>query len=142
MFLAGLAVALSLSADVPARYGVEADEKKYPQATAKEALSSALKAIAAKDFRYLCAHIAEPAFIDGRVKGVYAGKFDEQVADTESRLDALAVKQLARLAKDGKWKDGDDEAAVTAEEVPGRAARLVKKGGRWFLMHRFDAPVR
>ncbi len=133
-----LAALLSLSADVPARYGVEADEKKYPQATAREALASALKAVTAKDFRYLVAHIAEPAFIDGRVKGVYAGKFDEQVDDTASRLDALAVKQLMRLAKDGKWKEGEAEAVVTAEELPGRCARLVKKGGRWFLTHSFD----
>jgi len=129
---------LCVAADVPARYGVEADPAKYPQATAKEALASALKAIAAKDFKYLAAHIAEAGFVDGRVKGVYAGKFDEQVSDTESRLDALAVKQLARFAKDGKWKEEDASAVVTAEEVPDKCVRLVKKGGRWFLSHRFD----
>jgi hypothetical protein len=135
-----IAIALCLSADLPSRYGVPADEKKYPQATAKEALSSVVKAIAAKDFRYLAAHLADPEFIDGRVKGVYAGKFEEQVADTEARLDALAVKQLTRLARDGKWKESETEAAVTLDDLPGRCARLVKKGGRWHLAHRFDPP--
>lgn len=129
-----------LAADMPARYGVEADVKKYPQATPREALASVLKAVGAKDFRYLAAHLADPEFIDGRVKGVYAGKFSEQVDDTASRLDALVVKQLSRLAKDGKWAVGKSEATVTSEELPGKAARFIEKGGRWFMLHRSDPP--
>lgn len=120
-----------------ARYGVELNVKKYPQGTPKAALASVLKAIEAKDFRYLVAHLADPAFVDGRVKGVYAGKFAEQVDDTRARLDALIVKQLQRLARDGKWKDGDDEAVLTAESVDGRGVRMLKKDGRWFLSHSF-----
>jgi hypothetical protein len=133
----------ALAADAPARYGVESDGKKYPQGTAKEALASVIKAIEAKDFRYLAAQLADPEFIDGRVKGVYAGKFAEQVEDTRSRLDALVVKQLTRLAKDGKWSEGKGgEAYVTVEGKGGKAAWFVKKGGRWFMLHRSDPPER
>ncbi|MBY0230069.1 MAG: hypothetical protein K2W96_12375 [Gemmataceae bacterium] len=130
------AVLLLLFAE--ARFGIEADAKAYPQSTPKEALASVLKAIEARKFDYLVAQLAEPAFIDDRVKRVYDGKFEEQVDDTRARLDAFVVKQLARLAKEGKWKEGTSEAFVASEDAPDRAARFVKKDGRWFLRHRFD----
>lgn len=134
--LAGLLAAPALAAD---RYGVAEDAKTYPQETAKQALASVLKAIEAKDFRYLVAQLADPAFVEDRVTRVYAGKFDEQVADTRTRLDALAVKQLTRLAKDGKWAVGDDAATLRSDDQPGRGVRMVKKDGRWYLSHRYDA---
>jgi hypothetical protein len=135
MHAAVLALLLAPAAD---RYGVAEDARAYPQDTPKDALASVLKAIAAKDFRYLDAHLADPAFIDDRVKRVYAGKFDEQVDDTRSRLDALVVKQLTRLAKDGKWKTGPRAATLTSEDVPGRAVHLTLNDGRWFLSHGHD----
>ena len=130
-----LAVLILLAAD--ARYGVEADTKAFPQSTPKEALASVLKAIEAKKFSYLVAHLAEQGFIDDRVKRVYGGKFSEQVDDTRARLDAFATRQLARLLKDGKWTEGKEEASVASEDVPDRTAHFVRKDGRWFLMHRF-----
>lgn len=136
--LLGCLIVIPLSAAPSARYGVEPDTTKYPQDTPKTALASVLKAIEAKEFRYLVAHLADPTFIDERIKGVYAGNFDEQVGDTRTRLDALIVKQLQRFAKDGTWKIGETEAQVTAESIDGRCVRLIKKEGRWFLSHRFD----
>lgn len=123
-----------------ARFGIEADAKAYPQSTPKEALASVLKAAEAKRFDYLAAHLADPAFIDDRVKRVYGGKFDEQADDTKARLDPFALKLLAKLLKDGKWEEEKGTATVTAEGVAYRAARFVKKGERWYLSHRFDRP--
>src|SRR5262245_48305379 len=62
-----------------ARHGVALDLKGFPQGTAKEALASVLKAIDAKRIDYLVAQLADPAFIDARVKKVYGGAFSEQV---------------------------------------------------------------
>src|SRR5690349_21732166 len=90
---------LSLSAAVRAadeRYGLALDTKAYPQATPKEALASMLKAIDEKKFDYLAAQLADPGFVDERVKKVYGGKFEEQVRDTQARLDPATVKQLRR----------------------------------------------
>jgi hypothetical protein len=137
MHAALLALVLAPAAD---RYGVAEDAKGYPQTTPKEALASVLKAIDAKDFHYLVAHLADPSFVDDRVKRVYAGRFDEQVDDTRTRLDALIVKQLTRLAKEGKWMIGKISAEVHSPDLPGRGARLIVKDGRWYLTHRFDAP--
>src|SRR5262245_55933096 len=52
------------------RYGVTRDAKSYPQASAKEALASVLKAIRDRKFDYLVAHLADPAFVDDRVKRI------------------------------------------------------------------------
>jgi hypothetical protein len=134
--------ALLLLLIVPAaeRYGVAEDATKYPQSTPKEALASVLKAIEAKDFRYLMAQLAEPAFVDDRVKRVYAGKFDEQVEDTRTRMDALVIKQFTRLAKDGKMEVGKIAAIVRSEDYPDRMIRLVPREGKWYLSHTFTPP--
>ncbi|MFO0841340.1 MAG: hypothetical protein U0797_02930 [Gemmataceae bacterium] len=133
--LAFLACATAAFSQDAARYGVRPDRKSYPQATAKEALGSVLKAIDDRRFDYLTAQLADPAFIDDRVKRVYAGKFDEQVQDTQARLDPAAVKLLRRFAKDGTWTVGKATAVVGLEGVPERVVRLVKKGDLWFLAH-------
>jgi hypothetical protein len=122
------------------RYGIAENATKYPQSTPKEALASVLKAIEAKDFDYLVAHLAEPAFVDDRIKRVYAGKFEEQVDDTKARLDALVVKQLTRIAKEGNWEIGKVAALVRSDDYPDRVIRLVPREGRWYLSHQFDPP--
>lgn len=132
VFLAFASAALSQDG---ARYGVRPDGKAYPQTTAKEALASALKAIDDKRFDYLTAQLADPTFVDDRVKRVYAGKFDEQVQDTQARLDPATVKLLRRFAKDGTWTVGKTTAIVGLEAVPERVVRLVKKGELWYLAH-------
>src|SRR5262245_49315648 len=120
-----------------ARYGVALDTKAYPQATAKEALASVIKAAEAKKFDYLVAQLAEPGFVDDRVKRVYGGKFDEQVQDTRARLDPVTVKLLKRFLKDGTWKVEKTSATVTLKDVKDRVVRLTKKGDRWYLEHSF-----
>jgi hypothetical protein len=142
-----LALALSLTLipaapgpadDKTARYGVALDTKTYPQGTAKEVLASVLKAIEARKFSYLVAHLADPTFVDDRVKRIYGGKFEEQVDDTRARLDPVTVKQLKRFAKGGEWEVEKSTATVTHKDVKDRVVRLTKKGDRWYLEHSFS----
>jgi hypothetical protein len=139
--LAGSA-GLFAAADGPkpdARYGVEVDLKTYPQATPKEALASVLKAADAGKFDYLAAQLADPAFIDDRVKSVLAGSFAEQVKDTRARLDPPALKQLHRFLDEGEWTTDDASASVRLKDLTDRAVFFRKIDGRWYLEHRSKA---
>jgi hypothetical protein len=135
LLLAGPTAARAESKD--ARYGVDPDVKAFPQGTAKEALASLCKAAEGKKFAYLTAQLADPAFVDDRVKRIYGGKFEEQVLDTANRLDPLTVKRLKRLLKDGKWTIDKTSATVALENGDGKGVRFVKKAGRWYVEHRF-----
>jgi hypothetical protein len=119
------------------RYGIALDLKSFPQSTAKEALASVIKAIDDKKVAYLVAQLADPAFVDDRVKRLYGGKFDEQIHDTQRRLDPSTVKQLKRFLKEGKWTITATSAAVQLDEIKDRCVRLVRKDGRWYMEHRF-----
>jgi hypothetical protein len=119
------------------RYGIALDVKSYPQSTAKEALTSVIKAIDDKKIAYLVAQLADPAFVDDRVKRLYGGKFEEQVQDTQGRLDPSTVKQLKRFLKEGKWTITSTSAVVQIDEIKDRCVRLVRKDSRWYMEHRF-----
>ncbi len=129
VILAGLAAAA-------ARHGVEADRKTYPQATAKEALASALKAMDLKRFDYLLAHLSDPDWVDGRV-AAYGGGFPELVKETAAKLDPGAVKQLQRFAREGEFETLDTTVVVRHKDVKDRVVRLRKVDGRWFLQSDF-----
>jgi hypothetical protein len=116
------------------RYGVAVDLKTYPQATAREALMSVLKAVEAKRFGYLVAQLADPAFVDDRVKRLYGGRFEDQVEDTRARLDPSTVKLLGRFLEDGEWKEEPDRVTVRLKDCERRL--YFKNGrGRWFMEH-------
>ncbi len=117
------------------RYGLEADLKTYPQGSAKEALASVLKAVADKRFDYLTAHLADPSFVDDRVKRVWGGNFDAQVQDTRARLDPSTVKLLGKFLKDGEWTTDKTTAIVKLKDMPDKVVRFQEKEGRWFLEH-------
>lgn len=53
--------------DVPPRFGAPARLKTYPQATAKDALRSAIEAAERNEFTYLLAHLMDPQFVDTRL---------------------------------------------------------------------------
>lgn len=116
------------------RYGIAADLKSYPQSTAKEALASVLKAVEAKRVDYLVAHLADPSFVDDRVKRLYGGRFAEQVNDTRARLDPLTIKQLQRFLKDGDWQEDKERVTVRLKDSP-RRLYFKKDSGRWFMEH-------
>ena len=123
----------AVAQDKGERFGVAPDAKAYPQATPKEALESVIEAAEAKKVDYVVAQLADPEFIDDRVKQVYGGKFEEQVEDTRSRLGPFALKQLKRFLDEGKWAVGKDQATVTLDGEKDRRVKLVKKGERWYL---------
>src|SRR5207248_7624420 len=50
------------------RHGVEPDLDGYPQTTPKDALRSMIRAADAGRFDYLVAQLADPDWVDGRVK--------------------------------------------------------------------------
>ncbi len=143
---AGLALLLVLVAscaraqEKDSRYGIAPDVKSYPQATPKEALGSVLRAAAGKKYDYLTAQLADPVFIDDRVKRIYGGKFAEQVADVRARLDPAAQKLLKRFLDEGKWTVGKSEAVASLADVKERVVRLVRRNDRWHLEHRSDPP--
>ena len=48
------------------RYGVTAKVSTYPQTSAKRALESTIEACEKDDYKYLVAHLLDPAFVDAR----------------------------------------------------------------------------
>jgi hypothetical protein len=137
MLIAALALA---GADEGKRHGIAPDLKTYPQTTAKDALASVLKAIEAKRFDYLAAQLADPDFIDDRVKRLYGGRFEEQVDELRQRLDPAAVKLLHRFLKEGHWTVEKQQATVTLADVPDRCVYLRRIGERWYLENRSNPP--
>lgn len=121
----------------PARYGVGSDLDTYPQKTAKECFGSVLKAIEQQKLEYLLAQLADPQFVDMRVKAL-SGGFRDLVQETKARLgdDPQAVKELRRFFTEGMWEDSDDTAAVKLKDVKNRTVFFRKVRDRWFLENR------
>lgn len=134
-----LSLAASLAAqDAPGtRYRVEPNLDAYPQATPKEALQSVVKAIDGQQFDYLLAQLADPQFVDARVKAL-AGGFPELVRETRTRLgeDPSAVRDLRRFAGDGEVEEAGETATVRLKDVKNRAVFLKKVKERWYLENR------
>jgi hypothetical protein len=119
------------------RFGVEPDLEVYPQETAKAALTSVVKAIDARRFDYLAAHLADPDVVDKRVQQL-GGQFDGYVKLVRDRLtgDPESVRELRRFASEGEFNESGDSATVTVKEIKGRRVFLRKVNGRWFLEDR------
>jgi hypothetical protein len=122
----------------PKRYGIEASLRDYPQETPKETLASVLFAIDKGRINYLLAHLADPAFVDQRVKQVYGGNFDELVRETTDKLTGNpdAVKELRRFLKEGEWEATEGTPSVKLKDLKGRQVFFRKIGPRWYLENR------
>jgi hypothetical protein len=123
------------------RYGVFVDLRRYPQATPKETLASVLAAIEQKRFDYLIAHLADPDFVDERVKQL-KGDFDEVVREARTKYtdNPEAVKLLQRFLKEGEWEGGEgNTASVQLKDVKDRRMFFRKVDTRWFLENRQKA---
>jgi hypothetical protein len=116
------------------RYGIALDNKTYPQNTAKETLASLLKAVEGKRVDYVVAQLADPSFVDERVRRLYGGRFAEQVDDTRTRLDPLTIKQLQFILKDGVWQE-ENARAVARLKDDNRCLYFKQNNGRWFMEH-------
>jgi hypothetical protein len=117
------------------RYSIEADLKTYPQGTPKETLASVLNAVENKRVDYLVAQLADPEYIDERVKRTFGGKFDEQVNDTRTKLDPPTVKLLQRFLKEGDWIGKESPASVVLKDAKDRAVTFIKIGDRWYMQN-------
>jgi hypothetical protein len=133
-----IAGTLAFAQGVKKRYGVELDRENFPQDSPKEALDSIVKAIQMKKIDYLVAHLADPEFVDQRVKEVHGGRFEDLVRETTSQLidNPDTVKIFRRFLKEGKW-EGEKGAAASAK-VNGVKDTLYfrKVDDRWFLENR------
>src|SRR5205085_31031 len=103
----------------------------------KAALASVVKALEEKRVDYLLAHLADPEFVDARVK-IYKGNFDELVKETSARMvdNPSVLKELRRFLKDGKWKTFNATAEASLDDLKVRRVyfRQIKK--RWYLEQR------
>jgi hypothetical protein len=119
----------------PVRYSIQADLDNYPQAEAKAALASALKAIDKKKIDYLLAQLSDPQWVDNRVQKVHGGKFEELVKETTMKLakDPTDIEELRRFLREGTWDVNDSEARVTLKDVPKDQVILRRIEGRWYL---------
>jgi hypothetical protein len=141
VFITALGVAVA-HAEPPAkdagkRFGISLDMTAYPQATAKEALTSVLKAIDDKRIDYLLAHLADPAFTDRRVRD-YGGRFEDVVQEAKAKMldDPTTAKQLRRFLAEGAWQISGATGRVTLKDLRDRSVYLRKLDSRWFLENR------
>jgi len=139
--IAGFGSGMMAQADqeerIPARYGIEPDLDHYPQATPKETLASVLQAIQRERINYLLAHLADPAFVDERVRG--AGRdFEAVVRETTTKLadNPQSVQELQRFLQEGEWESSDTAASAQLKDVKDRRVFLRKIRSRWFLENR------
>jgi len=121
------------SAPLP-RYGVAPDLDTYPQASAKQAVGSILKSLDRKRIDYLVAHLAEPGFVDEKVKA-QLGNFDEVVREVTDHFndDPKRTDEFRRFLKEGTLEESGTTAKVTLKDVPTRHITLRQIEGRWFM---------
>jgi hypothetical protein len=128
------AVAFAQDARPAKRYGLEADLQTYSQKSPQETLTSVLKAVENKRLDYLLAHLADPVFVDERVKKFHNGDFDTLVRETTDKFaaDPGAIKKLQLFQDDGTWKVDGAKAIGTAKGLR-EHVYMTKINGRWFL---------
>jgi len=117
------------------RFGIEIRPKKYPQSTPKEALTSVLASIEENKIGYLLAHLADPDFVDKRVKDSHRGNFDELVKETSTKIadNPSGVKELQQFLNAGEWQESGNSAVVTLKDFKDRQIFFRKIGNRWFM---------
>ncbi|HEV3116420.1 MAG TPA: hypothetical protein VGY58_05165 [Gemmataceae bacterium] len=125
----------------PRRYGVLLNQQTYPQEDPKQALASVVKAIDRQRVDYLLAHLADPDFVDERVKEVYGGNFDELVKETTTKLkdNPTEAKLLERFLKEGEWDAKENTATASLKDVKDRQVFVKKVGKSWYLENRQKA---
>ena len=123
------------------RYGIELRLKRFPQSTPKETLASVLLAIQEKNFPYLLAELADPDFVDNRVKDNHGGSFDEFVKEASTKIadNPSGVKELEQFLQAGEWEETGNSAAVKLKDFKDRRVFFRKIGDRWFMENKQKA---
>src|SRR5262249_15157462 len=100
--------------------------------------ASVIRAMEAPNIDYLMAHLADPEYVDERLKQHYRGEFDQLVKEATVKLrdDPGAVRELQRFLKEGDWQTDEKTASVRLKAVPDRQVFLRKIDARWFLENR------
>jgi hypothetical protein len=126
-----------------ARFNIDYDADNYPQNSPKACLGSVIKAIDARRIDYLLAQLADPQYVDARVKGL-DGNFREMVKETTERLaaDPTIVRELRRFLSSGDWEEGEEAASAKLKDVKNRAVFLKKINDRWYFENRQKAEVK
>jgi hypothetical protein len=138
---AGLILCALVAADAPGkRFGVEVDPKSFPQGTPQLSLASVLKAIEMKRTDYILAQLADPQFVDRRVKET---SYDELLGEATAKLvdDPGAAKQLRAFLKDGKWDIEESAASLCLKDGSDRSVSFCKAEGRWFMKQPYKKPA-
>ena len=133
------------------RFGIELNTKNFPQATPKEGLESFLKALGEKEFRYMMAYLADPAYVDKRV-AMYVAEMNPQLSEKEKislsfeklvqrtaenfEQDPTKIKELQRFSKDGDWEESDREAVAKLKNIQTRKVFMKKVDNGWVLQDR------
>jgi hypothetical protein len=136
--LTAICLVAAARAEAPAeRHSVAPDLKTYPQDSAKQALESVLKALDGRRVDYVLAQLADPWWVDERVKDL-GGKFDELIKESTRKLldDPGAVKQLKRFLAEGEWQTDDYQAKAKLKDVPDRVLQFRMRDGRWYMENR------
>jgi hypothetical protein len=148
----GSAAALQAGKDKTVKhFGIDLNLERYPQNTPKEALASVLKTLDDSRVDYLLAHLADPEFVEAKLKiyrtqlppsvkpearEVLAFQRLVKVTTEHFRDDPTRVKELQRFAKDGEWQADDAKASVSLKANPARKVFLKKVQGRWVMEDR------
>lgn len=119
------------------RYNINQSDNDFPQKTAKDCLESIIKAIETRKIDYLLAHLADPDFVDERVKKLEGG-FPDVVKEATVKLadDPGVIKELKKFARDGEWENADEAASVRLKDNKSRAIFLKKVKERWYMENR------
>ena len=131
------------------RYGYVFEPTLFPQKTPEEALQSLLKALDGKRIDYLLAHLADPKFVDDRVKEYTAFQkgsdqakaifaFERLMRETALHFqeDPVLVKELRQYLKEADWDVKEDIASGTLKTPSPRRVFFRKLEERWFLENR------
>jgi hypothetical protein len=131
------------------RYGYAYEPILFSQKTPEEALKSLVKAIDGRRIDYLLAQLADPKFVDERVKEysafqkgtdqaktIYA--FERLIRETTLHFqeDPVLMKELRQYLKDADWDVKEDVASGTLKTPSPRKVFFRKVEERWFLENR------
>jgi hypothetical protein len=122
------------------RFNVPSNIETYPQGSPKQVMGSVLKAIDRKRIDYLLAHLAEPSFVEEKVRQ-FGGRFEELVRETTIHFgeEMTAMRDFRRILNEGTAEGTGATVRVTHKDIKGRAVFLRQIGGRWFIENRWES---
>jgi hypothetical protein len=124
------------------RYGISAVRDIFPQSTPQETLASVVKAIDGRRMDYILSQLADPDYVDQRVRDVHNGRFSAMVDEATEKLarDPGTVSRFRRYLKEGEWEVQDSTATVRLKDRPDIVG-FRKIGPWWYMDNRKRLPA-